>query len=192
MDGASVAAVLLTDVLAVTGAIDAVGVRWWVGGGWGVDVLVGRVTRAHRDLDLAVDAQGLGPAVTALAALGYRPETDWLPVRLELAAPGARWVDLHPVVLDAAGDGVQAGPDGTTFAYPARDLVSGVLEGHRLACLSVARQRVFRTGYPPRPQDRHDLALLDTLDGVDAVDGLEGADARPHPARPDRPTHDDD
>ena len=148
------------DVLAVTSALDAAGVRCWLGGGWGVDALVGRVTRAHRDLDLAVPADGLDLAVTALAALGYRPETDWLPVRLELAAPGARWVDLHPVVFDAAGDGVQAGLDGTTFAYPAADLVAGVLDGHVLPCLSADRQRAFHSGYPPRPEDRHDLDLL--------------------------------
>jgi lincosamide nucleotidyltransferase A/C/D/E len=155
--------VLLTDVLAVTGALEAVGVRHWLGGGWGVDALVGRVTRAHRDLDLAVPAEDLERAVTTLGSLGYRPETDWRPVRLELAAPGERWVDLHPVVFDAGGDGRQAGLDGTTFAYPAADLVSGTLDGHVLPCLSVARQHAFHTGYPPRPEDLHDLALLDGL-----------------------------
>jgi lincosamide nucleotidyltransferase A/C/D/E len=155
-----VAAVLLTDLLAVTRALEAAGVRCWLGGGWGVDALVGRVTRPHRDVDLAVAAEGLDRAVTALGALGYLPETDWLPVRLELAAPGERWVDLHPVVFDAAGDGLQAGLDGASFAYPARDLVTGVLEGHVLPCLSADRQRAFHTGYPPRPQDLHDLALL--------------------------------
>jgi lincosamide nucleotidyltransferase A/C/D/E len=155
--------VLLPDVLAVTRALEEVGVRHWLGGGWGVDALVGRVTRAHRDLDLAVPAEDLERAVTSLESLGYRPETDWRPVRLELAAPGERWVDLHPVVFDARGDGSQAGLDGTTFAYPAVDLVIGTLEGHALPCLSVALQRAFHSGYPPRPEDRHDLALLDAL-----------------------------
>ena len=168
-------AVLLGDVLAVTGALEAAGVRCWLGGGWGVDALVGRVTRAHRDVDLAVPADGLERAAAALAGLGYRPETDWLPVRLELAAPGARWVDLHPVVFDAAGDGVQAGLDGATFAYPAADLVTGVLEGHPLPCLSAARQRAFHAGYPPRPEDLHDLALLA---GLSPPSGITGSTAR--------------
>ncbi|WP_091411712.1 nucleotidyltransferase domain-containing protein [Friedmanniella luteola] len=154
---------LLTDVLAVTGALDEAAVPHWVAGGWGVDALVGRVTRPHRDLDLAVDAEHLDAAVETLAALGYAPETDWLPVRLELAAPQDRWVDLHPVVFDAWGDGVQAGLDGATFHYPAADLVLGVLADHPLPCLSAARQQRFHTGYPPRPQDRHDLALLRDL-----------------------------
>lgn len=157
---ANVAAVQLSDVLAVTGALEKVGARFWVAGGWGVDALVGRVTRPHRDLDLAVAAEDLDRAVQRLAALGYLPETDWLPVRLELAAPGGRWVDLHPVVFDGHGDGRQAGLDGATFAYPAADLVEGVLGGSVLPCLSAARQHAFHTGYPPRPQDLHDLALL--------------------------------
>lgn len=159
------AAVLLTEVLDATGALAGAGVRHWLGGGWGVDALVGRQTRPHRDLDLAVDAEQLHGAVEVLGGLGYRTETDWLPVRLELAAPGRRWVDLHPVVFDAHGDGLQPGLDGASFAYPAADLVAGRVEGHRLPCLSAARQRAFHTGYPPRPQDRHDLALLDTLEG---------------------------
>ncbi|GAA1428718.1 aminoglycoside nucleotidyltransferase [Microlunatus lacustris] len=158
--------VQLSDVLAATGALADAGVRHWLSGGWGVDALVGRVTRAHRDLDLAVDADQLARVVEVLGGLGYRTETDWLPVRLELAAPGRRWVDLHPVVFGARGDGVQAGLDGASFAYPATDLLAGAVEGHRLPCLSAARQRVFHTGYPPRAQDLHDLALLDALETV--------------------------
>ena len=171
------ATVQLSDVLAVTAALEEAGARFWVAGGWGVDALVGRVTRPHRDLDLAVAAGDLDRAVQRLAALGYRPETDWLPVRLELAAPGGRWVDLHPVVFDGHGDGIQAGGDGATFAYPAADLVTGVLGGSVLPCLSAARQQAFHRGYPPRPQDLHDLALLA---GLEASRGGKGGPADRH------------
>ena len=34
--------------------LDAAGVRCWVIGGWGIDALVGRMTRSHHDLDLLV------------------------------------------------------------------------------------------------------------------------------------------
>ena len=154
---------LLEDVLAVTSALRGAGIAHWVGGGWGVDALVGRQTRAHRDLDLAVDASRLDAAVALLATLGYHPETDWLPVRLELAADGERWVDLHPVVFDGEGNGRQEGLGGTYFAYPATDLVVGRIDEHPLPCLSAARQQVFHSGYAPRPVDVHDLALLARL-----------------------------
>jgi lincosamide nucleotidyltransferase A/C/D/E len=155
--------VQLSDVLAVTGALTDAGVRHWLTGGWGVDALVGRQTRPHRDLDLAVEAHRLDQVLALLAGLGYGPQTDWLPVRVELAAADERWVDLHPVVFDAAGDGQQAGLDGTSFAYPASDLVEGVLAGHPLPCLSASRQRLFHSGYPLRAVDEADLARLAAL-----------------------------
>lgn len=164
----SLAVVQLADVLALTTALSEAGTPHWVAGGWGVDALVGRQTRAHRDLDLAVDADHLEAAVRVLDGLGYVAETDWLPVRLELAASGGRWVDLHPVVFEAGGDGRQAGLDGTSFDYPAADLVVGVLAGHRLPCLSVARQRAFHSGYDLRPVDVHDLALLNGVQTPEA------------------------
>src|SRR3954462_9576165 len=92
--------------------------RAWVAGGWGVDALVGEQTREHRDLDLAIDADGEADALATLAGLGYVIETDWRPARVELAAPGSRWVDLHPVRFGADGHGRQAELDGGCFEYP--------------------------------------------------------------------------
>ena len=78
------------DVIEVLDTLDGAGVRHWVGGGWGVAALAGRQTREHRDLDLAVDADDLDCCLRELDQLGYAAETDWLPVRIELRAPGAR------------------------------------------------------------------------------------------------------
>ncbi len=94
---------LARSVLEVVSALSDAGCRAWIAGGWGVDALAGQQTREHRDLDLALDASGEEAALQALAALGYVIETDWRPARVELAAPGERWVDLHPVVFDASG-----------------------------------------------------------------------------------------
>ena len=153
----------LAEVHRVLDALDDAGCRAWIAGGWGVDALAGRQTRPHRDLDLLVEAALLDDALAALAGLGYRVETDWLPIRVEVAAPGRRWVDLHPVVFDGDGHGVQAGPDGTTFEYPAACLVTGSLDGRPVECLSVDRQIEAHTGFEPREADRADLALLHRL-----------------------------
>lgn len=150
-------------MLSVHEGLRADSVRHWLAGGWGIDALVGRQTRTHRDLDLAVDTDAVADAVAVLGTLGYTAETDWLPVRLELAAPGQRWVDLHPVVFDARGHGRQAGLDGSHFDYPATDLVVGAIQGCPLPCISAARQRAFHAGYRLRPQDEADLAELDKL-----------------------------
>jgi lincosamide nucleotidyltransferase A/C/D/E len=152
------------DVIQVLDALDGAGVRHWVGGGWGVAALVGRQTRPHRDLDLNVDAEDLGSCLAALGELGYAPETDWLPSRVELRAPGDRWVDVHPVAFDENGAGRQADLDGGFFEYPPGAFGSGIIAGRRVGCLSARQQRLFHDlGYEHRPQDVHDLAQLDTL-----------------------------
>ena len=43
------------DAVMVSGVFEAADVRAWVEGGWGVDALMGRQTRDHDDVDLAVD-----------------------------------------------------------------------------------------------------------------------------------------
>ena len=152
----------LYEVKRVLDQLDDEAVRYWVLGGWGVDALVGRQTREHRDLDLAVDAAQWDAAVAAVAALGYVVETDWWPIRVELASPQG-WVDLHPVRFAESGDGVQAGPDGTTFDYPKEHLTAGVLGDRAVPCVSAAWQVRVHHGYEPRADDRHDLAVLAAL-----------------------------
>jgi lincosamide nucleotidyltransferase A/C/D/E len=151
------------EVHRVLDALADAGCRTWVAGGWGVDALVGRQTRPHRDLDLLVEDACLHEALAALGRLGYLVETDWLPIRVEVAAPGPRWVDLHPVAFDDDGHGMQAGPDGTAFEYPAACLVTGRLDGRPVACLSIDRQIEAHTGFELREFDRADLALLHRL-----------------------------
>src|SRR5436305_838045 len=149
------------EVLAVLDTLAACGYqRVWLGGGWGVDALVGRQTREHRDVDLALDVTGqpggadLVEAVIALASRGYAVETDWRPSRLELAAEGSRYVDLHPVVFAGSATGRQANLASLQpFLYPPDGFARGVVGGRIVACLSVEQQLRFHRGYPPRPHD---------------------------------------
>ena len=154
------------EVLAVLDLLRRTGCRAWVAGGWGVDALLGRRTRAHRDLDLALDASGTDAALAALTASGYVVETDWLPVRTELYRPGHGRVDVHPVVFEPDGNGVQAGFDGEVFRYPRTAFTTGSIAGTTVGCLSAELQLTFRQGYPLRPADHHDLALLHDLTAV--------------------------
>ena len=140
------------DVIGVLDALDAAAVRSWVGGGWGVAALAGRQTRPHRDLDLAVDAADLGRCLAALGQFGYAAETDWLPSRIELRAPGDRWVDVHPVAFSPDGSGRQADTDGGFFGYPLDAFGCGMIAGRAVPCLSARQQRRFRTGYRHRPR----------------------------------------
>jgi lincosamide nucleotidyltransferase A/C/D/E len=141
----------------------------WIAGGWGVDALIGRQTRCHRDLDLAIDLtrRGLDHLLPRLERRGYRLETDWRPSRLELSASRGRRVDLHPVVFDVDGIGWQSNLDGQEpFRYGRNAFSRGVIEGRPVDCLSVEQQRLFHRGYLPLPHDRQDLTLLQSLIGI--------------------------
>lgn len=135
----------------------------WVGGGWGVDALVGRQTRPHGDLDVVVSAPALPGALERLAALGFVTTEDWLPVRVEVAHPEGRRVDLHPVTFAPDGGGTQPGLNGTVFAYPAGCSTTGRIAGRTIRCLTAAQQLAFRRGFTWRHVDHHDAALLDDL-----------------------------
>jgi lincosamide nucleotidyltransferase A/C/D/E len=153
----------LSDVLEVLDAVRSLGCRFWLEGGWGVDALVGRQTRPHRDVDVDFDAAFEGALLEVLAGLGYSVETDWRPNRVELAAPGRRWVDLHPLVIDDDGNARQAALDGGWHEFDRSWFTSGTLAGEPVPCVSVEAQLLFHTGYELRTVDLLDLAELDRL-----------------------------
>jgi lincosamide nucleotidyltransferase A/C/D/E len=153
----------LGEVIGVLADLAEAGCAVWVAGGWGVDALVGRQTRLHRDLDLAVDARNETVALRVLERRGYRVETDWRPIRVELIAEGRGWVDVHPVDFDAAGHGRQADIGGGQFDYPPDAFDRGSLGCVCVPCLSRDQQLLFHTGYEPRAIDLLDLAQLERL-----------------------------
>jgi hypothetical protein len=131
----------LAEVLKVLAALSALGCRFWLEGGWGVDALVGHQTRAHRDLDVDLDARCEGPTLAVLAEMGYIVETDWRPNRVELTAPGRGRVDLHPC-------------SSTRTAAPARRPSAGASTYSRGRSSSPARWPAFR--FPASPSlSRH-------------------------------------
>lgn len=136
------------------------GVTYQCNGGWAVDALVGRQTRPHGDLDVFVDASVVPELV--------RVVEDWLPVRVELRE-GARAVDVHPMRIEADGDGVQALLGGGSLVHRAAARTVGAVAGEPLAVADAATLLALREGYEPRDVDRHDVALLrGLLDGSDA------------------------
>lgn len=163
------------EVHAVLDALAAAGCPAWIGGGWGVDALVGAQTRPHRDLDLAIAVEAERAALHVLADRGYCVETDWRPVRVEVVAAERGRVDLHPLSFDESGNGHQAGLDGTSFTYPADCFTTGIIAGQEVACLSVQQQLHFHSGYEPRDIDCADLALLRRLAACDQTARTETA-----------------
>jgi len=135
---------------------------FWVDGGWGVDALLGRQTRPHSDLDLAVNLADLAAFDRLLQHQGYAriardhdPEWNWV-----LRHQSGRSVDLHGFVRDAMGNGILGDP-GEGSSYPAGALEGrGAISGFAVGCIAAPFVLAFRNGFEPRDLDRHDVTAL--------------------------------
>jgi len=107
-----------------------------------------------------VDADSLPAVLDLLAADGFVPAEDWLPVRIEVVHSDGRRVDLHPARPRPDGGAVQAGLHGAEFHYPAGCTTTGTIAGRQVTCLTAGQQLTFRQGFAWRPVDHHDAALL--------------------------------
>lgn len=157
------------DVLEVLDGLERAGVPFWLDGGWGVDTLVGRETRPHDDLDLVVRDEDVPRAQEALAGIGFSHDASAepaLPARVVLSDRAGRRVDLHPVVVDADGNGWQNLGGGEWGLYPAEGLLGeGTVASRRLPCVTAELQLRHHAGYEPDDRDRHDVRLLAALLG---------------------------
>jgi lincosamide nucleotidyltransferase A/C/D/E len=146
-------------VLAVMNLLAAEDVAGWIDGGWGVDALLGKQTRPHADLDLAVDERSVDRLVTSLRADGYAILRDEIPVAIALRHPDGREVDLHPLALTPDGGGDQQQPGGAPpwhYGPP----TTGHIDGRSVPCNSLDTQLRSHLGYQPDHNDHADMRAL--------------------------------
>jgi lincosamide nucleotidyltransferase A/C/D/E len=150
-----------SSVLELTARLCEAGVPVWIAGGWGIDALVGRQTRTHRDLDLIHDVTHEATALTVLSGRGFAEMLDARPVRFVLEREDGLELDLHPIAVAPDGSARQSADDqGGFFDYPADCFVTGVIDGVVVPCVSAAQQVYFHQGYEPTERDLHDMAQL--------------------------------
>lgn len=155
------------DVLEILGVLRNAGTEVWIGGGWGIDALLGRQTRPHRDLDLMHREDQEPAVVAALAGAGFTESLDRRPVRFVVTDGAGREIDLHPLVFAPGGSAVQASLEpGSPFVYPAACFVTGTIRHRAVPCLSAEQQVYFHQGYEPTDRDRHDMARLREAFGI--------------------------
>lgn len=154
------------DVCDVLDTLERVGISIWLDGGWGVDALLSRQTRAHDDLDAVIDCRDLAHAQSALGGIGFQHAAHvqpGLPARLVLRDSRGRQVDLHPVTFDSDGNGHQDLGNGRGGLYPAEGLTgAGEIAGRRVHCITAQLQLRHHLGYEPTSQDRQDMQALAT------------------------------
>ena len=154
-----------TDVLDVLDTLERGGVPCWLVGGWGVDALVGRQTRRHPDVDVAIDRRFLASALSALAATGFQTVHHdllpaWMPRLIILRDARRRWVELMPVDVPEPAPGEDGRPESMRFRYDDDSITTGTVGGRSVRCLAAPVQLLFHSKYAPRANDRHDVRVL--------------------------------
>ena len=151
------------DLLAVVDIFENAGITYWIDGGWGVDILAGKQTRAHRDIDVNFDADKSEKLLKILSEYGYEVDTDWAPVRIELYSNTYGFLDVHPFVLNDDGTSKQADTEGGWYEFEKDFFGNAVFEGRSIPCISLKGQMIFHSGYELRDKDKHDLLILEKL-----------------------------
>jgi len=155
------------DVLSVLTLLRRAEADIWIGGGWGIDALIGEQTRDHRDLDLMHRQDQEAAVMAVLSEQGFAESLNWRPVRFVVTDAAGRDIDLHPLIFKDDGSAEQASPvPEHPFIYPSSCFVSGTIGGARVPCLSAAQQVFFHQGYEPSDRDRHDMTQLRRVFGI--------------------------
>ena len=152
------------DLMTVINLFENAGITYWIDGGWGVDILAGKQTRHHRDIDINFDAQYTDKLLSILLEQGYEVDTDWKPVRVELYSEKYGFLDIHPIILNEDGTSKQADLEGGWYEFDKDFFSNAVFEGRIIPCISLKGQKLFHSGYEIRDKDRHDISILESIE----------------------------
>ena len=133
------------------------GIEPCLDGGWGVDALLGRQTRLHADLDIAVEHKDVPVIRALLEARGYRdvPRDDTRDCNFVMGDDEGRLIDFHSYTFDESGRltfGLDYPPDSLTG--------SGSVDGFPVRCITPEWMVKFHSGYDLDTGDYHDVRLL--------------------------------
>ena len=155
------AVVTADDVVALIGLLERKRLAYWIAGGWGIDALVGRVTRDHHDLDLHIDLDRVVEVTRLLEDWGYTKTLDQAPVRIKMTHPSGKVVDLHPLRIDSDGSGHGPMLDRGNWVIPVEGLNGqGTIKDLTVSCVSVGELIRDHCEFEPRAVDWDDMELL--------------------------------
>ncbi len=151
------------DLMTIINLLENANIKYWIDGGWGVDILAGKQTRNHRDIDVDFDAQHTEELLKILLKYGYEVDTDWKPVRIELYSEKYGYLDIHPFILNENGTSKQADLEGGFYEFEKDFFSNAIFEGKTIPCISLKGQKIFHSGYELRDKDKQDIAVLEGI-----------------------------
>lgn len=151
------------NLMEVLNFLDGLKIKYWIDGGWGIDILLGKQNRVHRDIDVDFDGKFTDILLDALNVKGYTIITDWRPSRIELYHPGLGYIDIHPLIISEDGSAKQAGLNDDWYDFKAEWFSSALFEERIIPCISAEAQKLFHSGYELREVDKIDLKNLASI-----------------------------
>ena len=170
------------DVLELYKLLREHGVQIWIDGGWGIDALLERQTRPHKDLDAFVAFDDLPTMTTVLSQRGFVLKEIWdencwlrhaghvlligtgetggeVATAFVLKDALGREIDVHVLHLDEHDCAIPAWDCSVAFS-PDALMGHGIIAGSPVQCLSAAMHMRTHTGYQLQDKDIQDLRLL--------------------------------
>lgn len=142
--------------------LEALGIKIWIDGGWGVDAVLGEQTRPHGDLDIVVQEKDLPKLREYLEAQEYenveRDDTSvW---NFVLCDDSGHEIDFHVINFDNDGNGIYGAKERGVM-YPAYSFNgTGYVNGVAIRCLTAEYQVGSHTGYELKETDYKDVTAL--------------------------------
>lgn len=161
------------DILTFYADMERLGIPIWIDGGWGVDALLGKKTRPHGDLDIAMEQKHVASAVEYLRDKEYREvkrDSAW---NFEMADAAGRKIDVHAFVRDMEGHVVEG------IEYPDDSLTGcGVIEGKNVRCIAAEFMVRFRVRHEAGDSDVQDVSALCEKFGLEYPPEFQGRGTR--------------
>ena len=148
------------EALRIIDLSEIAGIPIVIDGGWSVDAHLGWQTRAHSDLDLAINQQYLPRFLGILSRLGYGhlPRGDEWEHNFVLEDGSGHQVDIHSYIRNDQGQIIGG------VEYPGDSLTGQGKIGHaKVRCIKVDWLVDFHLGYPFDESDYNDVRYLCNL-----------------------------
>ncbi|EPB8176985.1 lincosamide nucleotidyltransferase Lnu(A) [Clostridium perfringens] len=140
--------------------LENVNITYWSDGWLDVDILAGKQTRNHRNIDVDFDAQHTEKLLNLLLEYVYKIATDWRPVRIELYSEKYGYLDIHPFILNEDGTSKQADLAGGFYEFEKDFFSNAIFDGKTIPCISLKGQKIFHSCYELRDKDKHYISIL--------------------------------
>ncbi len=144
-------------VIELVGFLQSHGIEVVVDGGWGVDALIGKQTRSHDDLDIAILHKDVPKLRQMLSEKGFSEifKNDSRDCNFVLQDESGNQLDVHSYTFDENGNNVYG------VAYLPEHLTGkGTINDFEVKCIPPYWSVKFHTGYELDENDFCDVKAL--------------------------------